>query len=353
VAAGKASTDVSGAGVVLAGVIGAASVDAYDQMTAALVAHTIQVGNAAVVMTARVGAAATLATHDLGLARIALQGAVGVADVTWATSVANAQSAYDALMGRGQVAAAERLREPFVNYKVQQAQISGDLRTKLAVNDVERKIAAEQHASGSGGFMGDWSKEFNYVIGGMQMVGAAIEITIGATFVSGSIALGATGVGIPRAIVTGTFGACMVGHGLDNLNTGYQTIVTGTPQRTLTSQKIASITGSELYGEVADGLLGLLSGAAAGKIFRLAAMTDDMGRCLNMFGRMIYGGCFTGDTLVHVTAVADGDTATEHAGHGPSTTATATATTSAAAFGSCCFSSRCFTFHLLKVFIND
>jgi len=37
--------------------------------------------------------------------------------VTWATSVANAQSAYDALMGRGQVAAAERLRDPFVEYK--------------------------------------------------------------------------------------------------------------------------------------------------------------------------------------------------------------------------------------------
>jgi hypothetical protein len=77
---------------------------------------------------------------------------------------------------------------------------------------------------------------------------------------------------------------------------------------------------------VADGVLGVLSGAAAGKIFRLAAMTDDMGRCLNMMGRMFYGGCFTGDTLVHVTAVADGDTATEHAGHAASTTATATAT---------------------------
>jgi hypothetical protein len=246
--------------------------------------------------------------------------------VTWATSVATAQSAYDALMGRGQVAAAERLREPFVTYKVKQAQIGGDLRTALAVNDVERKIAAEQHAMTSGGFMGDWSKAFNYVIGGMQMVGAVIEIKIGATFVSGSIALGATGVGIPLAIVTGTFGACMVGHGLDNLNTGYQTIVTGTPQRTLTSQKIASITGSEFYGDVADGVLGVLSGAAAGKIFRLAAMTDDMGRCLNMFGRMIYGGCFTGDTLVHVTAVADEEISLEHARHSDSSAATATAT---------------------------
>ena len=34
---------------------------------------------------------------------------------------------------------------------------------------------------------------------------------------------------------------------------------------------------------------GLLSGAAAGKIFRLAAMTDDMGRCLNMLGRGRWG----------------------------------------------------------------
>ena len=112
-------------------------------------------------MMARAGKAATLAAHDLGLARIALQGAVGVADVTWATSVANAQSAYDALMGRGQVAAAERLRDPFVEYKATQTQIGGDLRTKLAVNDVERKIAAEQHATSSGGFNGDWSKTFN------------------------------------------------------------------------------------------------------------------------------------------------------------------------------------------------
>ena len=326
VAAGKASTDVSLAGVELAAVIGAASVDAFDQTTTALVVHTMQVGLAAVLMTARIGKAATLATHDLGLARIALQGAVGVADVTWATSVANAQSAYDALMGRGQVAAAERLRDPFETYKAKQAQIGGDLRTALAVNDVQRRIAAEQHAMTSGGFMGDWSKEFNYVVGGLQMVGAVVEITIGATFVSASIASGATGIGIPIALITGTLGAFMVGHGLDNLNTGFQTIVTGAPQRTLTSQALDSLTGNEFYSEVADTALGLLSGAAAGKIFRLAAMTDDMGRCLNMMGRMFYGGCFTGDTLVHVTAVADGDTATEHDGHGASTTATATAT---------------------------
>jgi hypothetical protein len=326
VAAGKASTDVSIAGVELAAVIGAASVDAFDQTTAALVAHTIQVGLAAVLMTARIGAAATLATHDLGLARIALQGAVGVADVTWATSVANAQSAYDALMGRGQVAAAERLRDPFVTYKAKQAQIGGDLRTALAVNDVQRRIAAEQHAMTSGGFMGDWSKEFNYVVGGMQMAGAVIEVTVGANLLVAAAASGATGVGIPVAFITGTLGAFMVGHGLDNLNTGFQTIVTGAPQRTLTSQALDSLTGNEFYSEVADTALGLLSGAAAGKIFRLAAMTDDMGRCLNMMGRMFYGGCFTGDTLVHVTAVADGDTATEHAGHGAATKATATAT---------------------------
>ena len=161
VAAGQASTDISQAGVDLAAVIGAASVDAFEQMTAALVVHTIEVGTAAVLMTARAGAAATVAAHDLGLARITLQGAVGVADVTWATSVANAQSAYDALLGRGQVAAAERLRDPFVTYKETQAQIGGDLRTKLAVNDVERRIAAEQHASGSGGFNGGFFRHFS------------------------------------------------------------------------------------------------------------------------------------------------------------------------------------------------
>ena len=212
-------------------------------MTAALVVHTMQVGLAAVLMTARAGAAAALAAHDLGLARIALQGAVGVADVTWATSVANAQSAYDALMGRGQVAAAERLRDPFVEYKATQAQIGGDLRTKLAVNDVERKIAAEQHATSSGGFNGDWSKTFTYVIGGLQMVGGAVEVAVGAKLLVAAAASGATGVGIPIAIMSGTLGAFMVGHGLDTANTGFQMIVTGAPQRTLTSQKIASITG--------------------------------------------------------------------------------------------------------------
>ena len=253
----------------------------------------------------------------------ALEGALASA---MATSVANAQSAYDALMGRGQVAAAERLRDPFVEYKETQAQIGGDLRTKLAVNDVERKIAAEQHATSSGGFNGDWSKAFNYVIGGMQMAGAVIEVTVGANLLVAAAASGATGVGIPIALMTGTLGAFMVSHGLDNLNTGFQTIVTGAPQRTLTSQALDSLTGNEFYSEVADTALGLLSGAAAGKIFRLAAMTDDMGRCLNSFGRMIYGGCFTGDTLVHGTAVADGDTAAEHAEHGACTTATATAT---------------------------
>ena len=256
VAAGKASTDVSLAGVDLAAVIGAASIDAFDQMTTALVVHTMQVGLAAVLMTARVGAAATFATHDLGLARIALQGAVGVADVTWATSVANAQSAYDALMGRGQVAAAERLRDPFVEYKATQAQISGNLRTKLAVNDVERKIAAEQHRSGSGGFTGDWSKTFTYVISGLQMAGGAIEVAVGTQLLLAAAASGATGVGIPIAIMSGTLGAFVVGHGLDTANTGFQMIVTGAPQRTLTSQKIASITGNEFFGEPSVPMIG-------------------------------------------------------------------------------------------------
>ncbi|MEN9667149.1 MAG: hypothetical protein RLZZ326_3512, partial [Planctomycetota bacterium] len=202
----------------------------------------------------------------------------------------------------------------------------GDLRTALVVNDVERRIAAEQHASGSGGFMGDWSKAFTYVVGGLQMAGAVIEVTVGANLLVAAAASGATGVGIPIALMTGTLGAFMVGHGLDNLNTGFQTIVTGAPQRTLTSQALDSLTGNKIYSEIADTALGLLSGAAAGKILRLAAMTDDMGRCLNMMGRMFYGGCFTGDTLVHVTAVADREDVTDYAGHGASATATATAT---------------------------
>ena len=151
-------------------------------------------------------------------------------------------------------------------------------------------------------------------------------MAVGTQLLLAAAASGATGVGIPLALMTGTLGAFMVGHGLDNLNTGFQTIVTGAPQRTLTSQALDSLTGNEFYSEVADTALGLLSGAAAGKIFRLAAMTDDMGRCLNMMGRMFYGGCFTGDTLVHVTAVADGEDVTNYAGHGASTTATATAT---------------------------
>jgi hypothetical protein len=45
-----------------------------------------------------------------------------------------------------------------------------------------------------------------------------------------------------------------------------------------------------------------------------------------MMGRMFYGGCFTGDTLVHVTAVADGEDVADYSGHGAFTTATATAT---------------------------
>jgi hypothetical protein len=322
VAAGKASTDVSLAGVDLAAVIGAASVDAYDQMTTALVVHTMQVGLAAVLMTARIGKAATLATHDLGLARIALQGAVGVADVTWASSVANAQSAYDALMGRGQVAAAERLRDPFETYKAKQAQIGGDLRTKLAVNDVERKIAAEQHASGSGGFNGDWSKTFTYVIGGLQMAGAAAEINLGTSLLTTSAAMFSTGVGIPAALFTGALGLFLVCHGLDHANAGFQSIVTGVPQRTLTSQALDSLTGSEFYSDLIDGALGMAAGAAGAKILRLATMTDDMGRCMNMFSRAQYGGCFTGDTLVHVTAVADGDAAAAPAGYGSSSTVT-------------------------------
>jgi|GEM_PF-2256590 len=325
-AAGQASTDISQAGIDLAAVIGSASVDAFDRMTAALVVHTIEVGHAGVLLTARVGAAATLATHDLGLARIALQGAVGVAEVTWATSVATAQASYDALLGRGEVAAAERLRDPFVAYKATQAQIRGDLRTSVALNAYDRAMAQEQRARGTGGFLGDWSKAFTYVVGGLQMAGAIVEINLGTTLLTTSAAMFSTGVGIPAACLTGALGSFLVAHGLDTANAGFQSIVTGVPQRTLTSQALDTLTGNELYSDMIDGALGITGGAAAGKILRLAAMTDDMGRCLNMFSRAQYGGCFTGDTLVHVTAVADEEISEEHAELGACTTATATAT---------------------------
>ena len=108
---------------------------------------------------------------------------------------------------------------------------------------------------------------------------------------------------------------------------GFQTVVTGVPQRTLTAQALDSLTGSEFAADVIDGTIGMVGGLAAAKVLRLATMTDDMGRCTSMFSRAYLGACFTPDTLVHVTALADGEESAQRAGHVPSTAAVATATT--------------------------
>ncbi len=250
-----------------------------------------------------------------------------MAEVAWATTVADAQASYDALLGRGQVAAAERLRTPFVENKVEQARISGNLRTALALDDYDRKIAAERHATGSGGFTGDWSKLFNGAIGGLQLAGGAWEGKFGASLVGASAVMCSTGAGSPLGLLTGAAGLFFICHGLDTANTGFQTVVTGVPQRTLTAQALDSLTGSEFAADVIDGTIGMVGGLAAAKVLRLATMTDDMGRCTSMFSRAYLGACFTTDTLVHVTALADGEESAQRAGHVRSTAAVATAPT--------------------------
>ena len=251
-----------------------------------------------------------------------------MAEVAWATTVADAQASYDALLGRGQVAAAERLRTPFVEYKVEQARISGNLRTALALDDYDRRIAAERHATGSGGFAGDWSRNWSMVVGGVvQCVGAVGEVVVGLTTLATAIVMGSTVAGIPAALATGAVGLGVTLHGLDTMVAGFQTVVTGVPQRTLTAQALDSLTGSEFAADVIDGTIGMVGGLAAAKVLRLATMTDDMGRCTSMFSRAYLGACFTTDTLVHVTALADGEESAQRAGHVPSTAAVATATT--------------------------
>ncbi|NBU17324.1 MAG: hypothetical protein EBS48_10020, partial [Actinobacteria bacterium] len=273
------------------------------------------------------GAATTAATTAIGVARGGLQLAVGVADVSWAGSVTSAQADYDTLVARGRVEAVKQLADPFVAMRESRARIAGDLRRDLVLNTYDRDVAKETYQSGSGGFTGDWSKNWSTVVGGVvQCAGAVCEIVFGLTTVAASLVMGSTVAGIPVALFSGALGVAATLHGLDTMVAGYQTIVTGVPQRTLTARSLDTLTGSAFASDLIDGAIGMVGGAAAAKVLRLATMTDDMGRCMNMFSRAYLGACFTGDTLVHVTAMADGVDVAEHAEQRSSSTALATAT---------------------------
>ena len=254
---------------------------------------------------------------------------MGVADVAWAGSVTRAQVDYDTLLARGRVEAVKQLSDPFVAMRQSHARIAGDLRRDLVLDSYDRDLAKEAYQSGSGGFAGDWSKNWSMVVGVVQCVGAVGEVVVGLTTLATAIVMGSTVAGIPAAIATGAVGLGVTLHGLDTMVAGFQTVVTGVPQRTLTAQALDSLTGSEFASDVIDGTIGMVGGLAAAKVLRLATMTDDMGRCASMFSRAYLGACFTPDTLVHVTGLAEERADVARAAHGSTSTATAVATATA------------------------
>ena len=94
------------------------------------------------------------------------------------------------------------------------------------------------------------------LFGLLSMVGGAGETVIGTAIGLGTAPTGAGPV----------LGGLLAAHGIDTASTGLLELTTGKERRTLTSQAIGKITGSETAGEVIDtgaGFLGGITGALA------------------------------------------------------------------------------------------
>jgi len=141
----------------------------------------------------------------------------------------------------------------------------------------------------------------------LAQVGASVvDFGIGAGMVLGS------GVGnfmSGGAITPFAFAASMAGFGLmaysaDNIWTVLSNSINGTNDRTGTQQALDRLTGSETASNWIDFGISLAAGGIAGRATRAMNMVDDAGQCANFLTRLNLGLCFTGDTLVQVTALA-------------------------------------------------
>ncbi len=139
-----------------------------------------------------------------------------------------------------------------------------------------------------------------------QVAGGFVEMVGGVTLAtaSGVATVLSSGTITPFSVATAAFGLGMIGHGFDTAWTALSNAINGTNDRTGAQQALDRLTGSETASNWIDFGISLAAGGVAGRAAQAMNMVDDAGQCANFLTRLNLGLCFTGDTLVQVTALA-------------------------------------------------
>jgi RHS repeat-associated protein len=104
-------------------------------------------------------------------------------------------------------------------------------------------------------------------LGGLKMVGGALETVAGAGLVGVGVASSEIGVGIPIAAA----GLFVMGHGADTAQSGFRTAINGRPVDTFTSQGLQAAGMSRTAANLTDAGIGIVGTLGAGALTRAPA----------------------------------------------------------------------------------
>ena len=162
----------------------------------------------------------------------------------------------------------------------------------------------ELEAAAAAGSAGGWSLNTAIrLVGGLISIGSGLSMI----FSSGVAAVFTGGAATPFALMQASLGLGFVMAGADQAWTALANAMYGGTDRTTIEQILDSHTGDKT---TTDWLMfggSIVFGGAAGWLSRAVNRFDTAGNCANWLTRMNWGLCFSGDTLVHVTALAGDD----------------------------------------------
>ena len=141
----------------------------------------------------------------------------------------------------------------------------------------------------------------------MDIIGSLSEVYFG-TCATGTIVeafLAGTSI-TPLGVAIGLGSMFVTMHGLDGLFAATRKAITGSDQRAYTSQLMDSFTGDAATADLINSTISSLATAGTASMAKALGKVDELGRCASTLAKMVFGNCFTGDTLVHVTALARG-----------------------------------------------
>jgi len=117
------------------------------------------------------------------------------------------------------------------------------------------------------GLWPDWNQVGTRALGGLQMVGGVVEMTVGVGLVKAGVATSWAGVGIPVAVG----GGLVVAHGADVTAAGFRTMWYGKQYDTFTSQGLQAAGMSQDAANIVDAGISIVGTAGAGLLTKALA----------------------------------------------------------------------------------